>query len=341
MNKITKNSNTNKNERKIKTLLKKPIAIGMSALVLLLGLVFLFYKISPLDDRTVPTQNQQSQERQDIDQNRAVIISRQISDEEFQKQIAEEEKKALAAADEKILADAFTAVDETRKALRELEGNDKNAALSAMEKALGKLEVLLVRNPDAALVPLYSTSNIVSLVADKAIIEQSRQEAQRLMSEGDLQGSRELLDTMVSEIRISTLNIPLQTYPDAIRNAVKLVEENKVEEAKASLRTTLSTLVVNDRVIPIPLLNAQLLVNKAADTVKSDTKKTLEMVEDAKTRIEVAELLGYTKATPERFTQLYADVTKLEEQINNNAKGTEIFDPLKKNLQDLKQIISE
>lgn len=344
-NKPTKTSNNTKNNKsfyeRIKPLLRKPIVIGMAALVLLLGLVYLFYKISPLDERTAPTQNQQAQQRQDIDQNRAVIISRHITDEEFQKHITEEARKELAAADEKVLNDAFTAVDETRNALRELEDNDKNGALGAMEKALGKLEVLLTRNPNAGFVPLYATSDVVSLVADKAVIEQNRQEAQRLMAEGDYQGAREVLNTLVSEVRISTLNIPLQTYPDAIRNAVKLTEENKIEEAKTSLRTTLSTLVVRDRVIPIPLLNAQLLVNKATDTVGSDTKKALEMIEDARTRIEVAELLGYGKATPERFTQLYADVTRLEEQINNNEKQREIFDPLKKNLQDLKQSISQ
>lgn len=341
MSRTTKLSNSTNKNTGIKMLMREPIVIGMGVLVVLLGLVYSFYKILPTDQRTVPAQNQQAEVRADIDQNRAVIISRHITDEEFQKHIAEEEKKALAASDEKVLEDAFVAVRETENALRKLEGNDRNGALSAMEKALGKLEVLLARDPDAALVPLYSTSNIVSLVADKAIIEQSRLEAQRLMSEGNLQGARSMLDTLVSEIRISTLNIPLQTYPDAIRNAVRLVEDNKIEEAKTSLRTTLSTLVVRDRVIPIPLLNAQLLVNKATDTVGKDSQKALEMIQDARTRIEVAELLGYTKATPERFTQLYADVTRLEEQINDNAKGAEIFDPLKKNLEELRQLISE
>lgn len=261
MNKTIKNSNSTSKNTRIKMLLRKPIVIGMGVLVLLLGLVFLFYKISPLAEKAAPTQNQQAQERQAINENRAVIISRYITDEEFQKHIADEERKELAVADEKVLSDAFTAVDETRKALRELEENDKNGALGAMEKALGKLEVLSTRNPNAAFVPLYSTSNVVSLIADKEVIEQNRQEAQRLMTEGDIQGSREVLDNLVSEIRILTRNIPLQTYPDAIRVAVKLVEENKIEEAKTALRITLSTLVVRDRVIPIPLLNAQLLVN--------------------------------------------------------------------------------
>lgn len=333
--------NNNSSHNKLQRYLKKPIVLGMAALVLLLGLVFIFYKYTPLRAVTNPAANPQTENRSQIDQNRVAIISRHITDEEFQKNIEDVQKKELVGADEKVINEATVAIDETQKALQSLEDNKKDDSLSHMEKALGKLDVLLTKDPNASLIPLYATSNITSLVADKDTIAKNRASAEQLMAQGDLQGAREMLDTLVSEIRISTLNIPLQTYPDAIRNAVKLVNENKNEEAKTALRAALNTLVIKDRVIPIPLLNAQLLVNKAADTVGKDTKQTLEMIEDAKTRIEVAELLGYGKATPEMFTQLYADVTKLEERINNNEKQSEIFDPLKKNLQDLKQKISQ
>jgi hypothetical protein len=38
---------------------------------------------------------------------------------------------------------------------------------------------------------------------------------------------------LASETVISTANIPLATYPDAIKEAVRLIDQNKTEEAKA------------------------------------------------------------------------------------------------------------
>jgi len=165
----------------------------------------------------VPFQNEDSQLDEAIDRNRAVIVSRHISDEEFQEHIPKELEKELAIFNNTVLKEAFDAADETRKALRELEDNDKTAAFKAMEKALGKLDLLLTRYPDASLAPLHATGEIVSLVAEKDDFESNLKPANEQMDLESVQVARDILDNLVSEIRISTVNIPLAVYADALR----------------------------------------------------------------------------------------------------------------------------
>ena len=78
-----------------------------------------------------------------------------------------EEKKA-----QKHLAkEALTAIQETQKAIIALDKGDKEQALKDMEMVLGKLEILLERNPDLALVPIDASSQVINLISDLNKIE--------------------------------------------------------------------------------------------------------------------------------------------------------------------------
>lgn len=54
----------------------------------------------------------------------------------------------------KIMADAVTAVNETKKALKLLDEKKTDEALAALERATGKLELILARDPELALAPV-------------------------------------------------------------------------------------------------------------------------------------------------------------------------------------------
>ncbi|MGH8603231.1 MAG: YfdX family protein [Gammaproteobacteria bacterium] len=62
---------------------------------------------------------------------------------------------------------------------------------------------------------------------------------------------------------IRTTNIPLATYPDAIKAVVPLIDAGKTEQAKEELQQALHTLVVTENVIPLPLLRAERMLDKA------------------------------------------------------------------------------
>ena len=55
---------------------------------------------------------------------------------------------------EELLQDAVSALQETENALAALDKKDAKAATAALERATGKLEIVLARNPNRALAPV-------------------------------------------------------------------------------------------------------------------------------------------------------------------------------------------
>ena len=73
------------------------------------------------------------------------------------------------------------------------------------------------------------------------------------MTMHDFPAGRILLYHLTSELRVRTFNLPLATYPDALKQAARLLDEGKNSDASGTLQTALNTLVVIDHVTAIPL----------------------------------------------------------------------------------------
>lgn len=200
-----------------------------------------------------------------------------------------------------IVSEAVSTLRETQDALRLLDEGRSKEALVAVERATGKLEIVLARDPKVSLVPIdvrVVTSNVYgSLDA----IKKAKQQAQKALNDGRVQDARNLLSGLASETVISTSNIPLATYPSALKKAAKLIDENKIGEAKGVLQTALDTLIITDVVVPLPVVgarinleNAEELSKKKNRTEKEDTALTA-LVASADTQIKYAQELGYGK----------------------------------------------
>ncbi|MGC2402164.1 MAG: YfdX family protein, partial [Acidobacteriaceae bacterium] len=66
-----------------------------------------------------------------------------------------------------------------------------------------------------------------------------------------------LLYGLTSEIRVRTYNLPLATYPLALTEAARLLDQQKNQDANTVLLTALNTLAIIDRVTPLPLVLAR------------------------------------------------------------------------------------
>ena len=71
-------------------------------------------------------------------------------------QVQSEIEKMEAQERGNLLKDAQAALEETRNALAALDRNDKSAALAALERASGKLDLVVARDPHLALAPVGS-----------------------------------------------------------------------------------------------------------------------------------------------------------------------------------------
>ena len=227
-----------------------------------------------------------------------------------------ERAQAQSAADKNLDAEAVAVIAETETAMQSIAAGDKAAALAALERATGKANILLARNPATALIPAAVDVTVIDAApADTAAIEKVRHAAGLAMLANNYAAARVLLDALRSEIRVRTYNVPLATYPAALTAAARLVDQQKMAEAAAVLARARDTVVIIDTVTPIPLLAAQHAV--AAAEAASDRNQKLAALALARASLERAEALGYADAATRKALQ--GEISNLETQVRGGS----------------------
>ena len=231
-------------------------------------------------------------------------------------------KKTADAAAEKrkhLISDAQTAIVETRKALRALEENKSKEAVNALAIATGKLELVLARNPGLALAPVDMEIVTQDLLSNPDTVKTVIKEAREDLSNGEIQKVRPLIANLASEIQFHTINIPLATYPVAIKAITPLIDAGKIDEAKVGLQITLNTLVITTDVIPLPKLRSEYLI-KMAQTLaekkgrsKEESDQLANDIKGAREQLQMAELLGYGKKKD--YKPMYEQLDEIEKKL--------------------------
>ncbi|MFP4414679.1 YfdX family protein, partial [Coleofasciculus sp.] len=161
---------------------------------------------------------------------------------------------------------------------------------------------------------------------DKAAIKDIRKEIKSAVNSGDLPAARRLFNSLASEIRVTVSNLPLATYPNALKKAAKLIDEGNTAEAKGVLQIALSTLVLLEEYQPLPILNARNLIQSASS--ESDKDKAMQMLANARTRLKLAQELGYAEDDQE-YEQLNTEIKNLEQQLKADEDTKNAFEKLK------------
>ena len=159
----------------------------------------------------------------------------------------EEKRKTL-------MADATSAIEETQAALKQLDDGKTQGALAALERASGKLDIILTRDPKLELAPAGVSVTTYDIQGGIDAVKRVRQQAEGMIDLGRSQEARRLLRDLASETVISVRSIPLATYPDTIKSAVKLIDQHKLDAAKRVLQTALNTQVVTETIVPLPIV---------------------------------------------------------------------------------------
>ena len=246
-------------------------------------------------------------------------------------------KKEAKSGLSKVVQEAVDALVLTHKVLDKLGKKDTAAALKDLEKAIGKLEVVLANQKAPALLPIDSSIVAVEYAGDLDSIHDNMKEVKKLIKEGHIQEARRLLDTIQSEIDIITVNLPLVSYPQALKLAAKYLHENKTDEAKDVLEMALNTLVRTEIIIPIPLLKAEALIDEAKKSAKKDKEQALKHLDAARTQLKLAEALGYTSSSDTSYKNLDDAISSIEKEIKGKNKAEKLFDELKAKLYEFKE----
>jgi YfdX protein len=146
--------------------------------------------------------------------------------ENQRREIEEESKKRLDK-------EAIAAIEQTQKAVEAIGRGQLEKARAAIDEATAKINNLLARKPANALMPVDSELRVIDIAPHgiQAILEIA-QDASRALDEKNYPAARALLHSLMSEIRVRTCNLPLATYPDALKQAARLLDQKDTETSQ-------------------------------------------------------------------------------------------------------------
>lgn len=237
-------------------------------------------------------------------------------------------------------ADAFRA---TETALLALHNKQTEHALAALQIASGNLHLMIARDPALAMVPIDVQVEIIEGVHDLKSIKKLQDELEDLIDDKRFQDARPIIDSLVDELRVTTVYLPLATYPATIDSIAPLVDAGKWDEAEEKLAAVLDTFVSEEEITPLAIIRAEEKINEAfqieytANLSKQENKdKITALIKDAKQHIKTAEALGY--ASEYEYKPLYDDIDELKKAIGTNGFKGE-WAKIKKSMSTLKNKI--
>ena len=239
----------------------------------------------------------------------------------------------IAAKRRTLIGEAVEALQETRNALGLLAAGNADQAREALARATGKLEIALAADPQLALAPVEVRSIVHDVVIAPVEVEAIVGTAEEALDQGRLQDARRLISGLASEHVVSVTNIPLATYPLALKQAATLVQAGRTGEAVATLETAIATLVVETTIIPLPLLRAETLLDEARPVAEKPQRSAAEndrlrrLLAAARRQIELARVLGY--ATREDVDALIEELTTIDRRTEGQGAGSGLFDRIK------------
>jgi CHASE3 domain sensor protein len=239
-----------------------------------------------------------------------------------------------------LLKDAQSALGETQSALAALDKGDKQAASAALERATGKLDVVVSRDPSLAQAPVSVATTLIDVYTTPDTVEAVVREAKDDLARDQVQQARLLMRDVASEADIHVTEIPLASYPAAIRAVAPLINAGKLDEAKAALLAALHTLVIETYVVPLPRVRAEAMLGIAetlaskSDRKPDDVKQSRALIEEARRQIQLAEVLGY--GTADSYKPLYSQLNQIEKQVDSGLAARGLFDRLRQSLNNFK-----
>jgi len=251
--------------------------------------------------------------------------------------------EAIKHKRKEIIDEAVVALTETKNALKVLDEKKTKDALAALERASGKLNIVLAREPNLAFAPVEVEVIAHDVYTSLDEIKKVRKQAEEYLEDGQVQKARRLLRDLASEINISVTSLPLKTYPTVIAAATALIDQGKIEDAKLALEAALNTLVVSDHIISLPVLRADAKLTRAEALAQKegrseeDNKTLTRLLNEAREQLKFGEALGY--GTKKDHKMLYAEIDQIENKTKGGKYGKGFFADVKQHLSELSRSI--
>ncbi len=276
-----------------------------------------------------------AQDTESVERQEAAATSATTDELQDPVESAVEESGTDAAAERRksLINDAVEALDETQKALTALENGDTEAALESLAIATGKLDLVVARNPGLALAPIDVRMVTHDLYATVEDIEKIRERATRHLKNGRLQDARALIEGLRSDLVVEVYNVPLATYPAAIKAITPLIDADKIDQAKVSLQSALNTVVVTQKIHPLPIIRVEHMLTRAEELAETEDREgeqndeLTRLLDGARSQLEFAQVLGYGQEAD--FKEFYEQLDKIIRKTGGGKSGTGFFDVIR------------
>lgn len=236
----------------------------------------------------------------------------------------------------KLVQEAIDSLTFAHDAVVALNKKDKEGAIKAIENALGKLEVILSAKESPKFLPIKNYVVVNEFVGTSDGIKATVKLAKNFLDDGKVQLARKVLMPLTSEIDMTTVSLPLVSYPDALKLASKYIHSDKIAMAKEVLTIALNTYDETTVIVPIPLLKATDLIAAASDIASKDKGKALLYLDAASESLKIAKELGYVSKSEVTYKVLQDKIDATKKEIKGKNKAEKLFDSLKKKLADFK-----
>ncbi len=254
---------------------------------------------------------------------------------EVTKKVQTSQGNYINEQDKKVSNEAIEIVNLVIGVLDKLKTKNKDEAIKAIEDTLGKLEVLIAKDPSKELIPVDVKEQVIDYPGTVDDVIYTREVIKDLLDEEEVQIARDILSKLASELDIYVTALPVLAYPAALKAIVPFIEEEKWDEAITLIVKVIDTLVLEKIVLPLPILRAEQAIIKASELTKdkedANKDELKELLSYAKEQLVLAQALGYGKVK-EDYKDLLEEIEKIEKILESNESTKDIFEALKEKL---------
>ncbi len=227
------------------------------------------------------------------------------------------------------------ALNATSLAMQSLQHKKVDEAKKQLKIATEKFDLALKNNPALDIVPLDERIAIFENLASTKEINHILTATQDLLVHHKLNEARASLAPLQDEMDIETISLPMKVFPIATKDALKALNKGDTKGAIVIMAEAYSTFLVENAVVPLPLLKAQDLIIDASSLDKSKKEEATKLLDGAKEELERANLLGYTSKHSPEYKALVDSINAIEKEIKGKNVVEKLYDKLKEDFVSL------
>jgi len=247
--------------------------------------------------------------------NTKVLVQQQI----------EKNKKTFKQAPKEIL----DALKETSLAMQNLQDKKNDEAKKHLKLATENFNKALKNDPKLDILPFDENIVVYENLASAKEINNILKVVQEDILHYKLDDARALLAPLKDEMDIKTISIPMKLFPIATQKALDALNKGNAKKAMEIIATGYSTFIVDEGIIPLPLLKAQDMILEASNLDKSKKEEATELLDNAKDELEKAEVLGYANSNTPEYKALNDAIDAVKKEIKGQNAVEKLYDNLK------------